>query len=99
MKKVITERRLKRKMGVEGPSHDPYSFVECTVVQNGVKITAHMGLIAWLSVAGDKVVCGEEDVVKCFELITGISLEVFDRYYERVHPYVPDPMGEPWMYQ
>lgn len=92
VKRIITERRLKRRSGAEGPSHESYGYEEYIVVQNGIEIAARFGLGSYLTIAGNTVVCGDDDVTKSFELITGIHPTAFDRYYYRVHPYREDPM-------
>ena len=96
----IKNRTLDRRTGREGPAHDPYSFTEYSLTVNGRTYTAHMGLACWLRVAEGRrsktlVQHDSEKVEKTFERFAGFRLRDFDRYYDRIHPYFDDPMGNP----
>ena len=69
--------------GREGPSHDPYSYVEITVYRlNGDVIVGHFGLAEWVKVNGVKqkprMISGDFDeyssaVERCFRRCAGLS--------------------------
>lgn len=99
---TITSRKLNRRSGAEGPAHDPYGFTEYVVEINGDVIVAHRGLVSWLKVTPRGAVRprlvmrqDESSIQRGFEIMTGIALRDFDRYYDRAHPEsdFEDPMG------
>lgn len=93
----VTERKLHRRSGSEGPAHDPYGFVEYSVTTNGRTVKLHCGLGTFLTVNGRRVVDSHSDaeLASIFEEMTGISPKQFEKYYDRVHPWFDDPMGNP----
>lgn len=92
---TITQRRLFCQTGAEGPLHDPYHYEERTVTVNDRTYTLHTGLGTWLKVDGQKVGedLEEEWIIYRWEVLTGLTIEQFDRHYCRIHPYFEDPMG------
>jgi hypothetical protein len=101
-KKLITQRKLKRKTGTEGPREDPYSFTEWSLmVGKRAPIKFHMGL-------GDRLYVGERELkpprklswkerdvwyISKWEQLTGLPVHKLDKVYFRIHPYFEDPMG------
>lgn len=86
--KVIFERKLMVKHGTEGPSADPYGYIERIVFINGIKIIYHNGLAEWTDYDGVKIYPdGEHQNMpqELFETMTGINVDDFDLYFERVH--------------
>jgi hypothetical protein len=82
----VTERRLGLHTGTEGTWHDPYSYRELTVFQNGHVVMFHTGLFDFLKVDGEKVMSG--DYSKCvlkFEQLTGLNEYSFMRAYDRLN--------------
>lgn len=94
---IIQTRKLRRRDGTYGPAHDPYSFTERTVdvhtPHSHDVITLHCGLGVWLIWNGVRITDDEDMAVALFEFRTGMTVAQFDRAYDRVHPYVDDPMG------
>jgi hypothetical protein len=96
----ITQRKLYHRAGSEGPAYDPYGFEERTVWLNGVKHTLHTGLGVWYRCGGDLYQCNtEEATVAKWETAVGMTVDVFDRSHDRLHPYFDDPMGSLSMYE
>jgi hypothetical protein len=94
---TITQRKLAMRTGWEGPSHDPYSWLECTLTLNGVAITLHMGLATWIKIDGKRIDDHTPDsslAPLLFERHTGLTVYTFNEAYNRIHPYFDDPMGK-----
>jgi hypothetical protein len=89
----VVERKLQVKYGTYGPSHDPYSFTECTMITKYadgqvVKAFAHNGLNAYVKLNDVRI--GADD--EAFELIFGMSPPKFKQIHDRLHPYFDDPI-------
>jgi hypothetical protein len=90
---------VKIKHGAEGPSHDPYSYDEITVLRDNGNVTKlHEGLGVWLEHNGRRVdICATSsdlrgvdlgramylEYMRVFEVLSGIS----PRVAERAHHY------------
>ena len=96
----VRNRSIDCRTGNEGPTHDPYGYTEFIVYCNNEVVKLHMGLVVWLEIKDAfRSVARVHDEAPAlealFEKATGISPRNFLRYYERVHPYFDDPMGNP----
>jgi hypothetical protein len=86
---TVTQRKLSMRTGWEGPRHDPYSWLECTVTLNGVPITLHMGLATWIKIGTSRIDDYTPDsslAPLLFERHTGLTVYTFNDAYHRVHP-------------
>lgn len=98
-KKTLLATTVNMRHGSEGPRYDPYAFTEITVTRNGISYTLHEGLGVWLKVDGqifEVSACGmehEDAVAGKFTEMTGMTPIQWEKAYNRVHPYVEDPMG------
>jgi len=61
-------------------------------VIDGMRITLHLGLGTWLKVDGE-FVSKSEWSINHFEMMTGLTPAMFEKYYDRLNPYYEDPMG------
>ncbi len=72
------------KSGSEGPHHDPYSYLEITVIrESGATVCMHAGLIVWIEVNGIRSDCSYETAAEIFEDLAGISPQTAEKVYER----------------
>ena len=71
----------------EGPKHDPYLATSCIFLKDGDKIEYKTGLVEMLVINGKVVHEWDLDhpLTKAFEIVTGITVKQFIRYYERIH--------------
>lgn len=94
----IESRKLRCEHGTEGPKYDPYSFTTRIVEINGVEHELHLGLRTVYYVDGSCTSEIEETAIQMWIEATGLTVDQFDKAYNRVHPYFPDPMGHPSQY-
>jgi hypothetical protein len=73
--------------GSEGPTHDPYSYVEVTfhpTNKSAQPVIIHMGLAVWVKVGRQKVV--EHNDKECYEMfviLTGLTPEYAESIPEK----------------
>lgn len=72
---LVTRRQIEVRQGSEGPSYDPYGFIEIvchlTIDQKKCRVVNHSGLGNWLEVNGERI--DTEFPEEAFELIVGMS--------------------------
>lgn len=96
----VTSRSLDRRTGSEGPKYDPYGYTERVLEINGTTLTLHLGLGSWMMLDNCTIAEHDDDaVIRLWEMLTHMTLDEFDYYYWRAHPYFPDPMGNPRDYE
>ena len=84
---------LKVRTGLEGPTSDPYGYVEVEVTCGGHIYEVHQGLSQWLKVDGAGV-CSSIPYHQWFEDKTGKSPGEWEDLHQRIHENDPaDPMG------
>lgn len=85
---MISQRRLEKTEGCEGPKHDPYGYEERTVYVNDVTVTLHSGLGVWCKASAESggavETHDEEKAVALFSIITRMTPDQFDRAYLRL---------------
>lgn len=70
--------------GSEGPSNDPYGYIEVTVWRNGNKYTYHGGLGDWLEINDEQQdIHGEFEVCDTFKQLTGGYPHQFQYWIDR----------------
>lgn len=102
----LTSCSINRIDGEEGSRHDPYSYTSRIFERNGKVIVLHTGIGVSLTefngtrkaAQGENIEAEEQTLIKEFEHTIGMSVKLFDKIYDRLHPYFEDPMGGPGMY-
>lgn len=58
--------RIDRKVGADGPKHDPYAWTELTVWRLGREVRGHFGLLMWIEIDGARANFYGDDAEKKF---------------------------------
>jgi hypothetical protein len=80
--------KVRIHQGTEGPSHDPYGYMEIDVTRNGHTFTLHAGLVVYVEVDGrDREQLYGNDYQdggrQRFIMMTGCAPELWEKWYER----------------
>lgn len=81
---------LRMTTGTEGPHYDPYGYTEYTTKRNGRTVIYHGGgLIEWVKLNGVELKVKPENCYRVFEILSGMTLDEFCRYYNKIHSICP----------
>lgn len=85
--------KLRMAHANEGPAHDLYSVIEREVTRNGRTVMLHEGLVDFIRVNEDARMYEQDtlngNVREAFFNLTGLTVERFDRAYDRIHNTCP----------